>query len=346
MDPILVEAAKMKLQDRGYTDCNVVQGTAEESGLPENSFDFITMRLVLEHVPDPVLALEKLRRLLRPGGRIFIISNDFENHTRTWPPVPELHDLYVAYRAHRRQDQGDPTIGRRVPRLLASAGFAVVAQEIEVAHNVITGDDAFFNAEGVGIPAQLVNDGFLDQEVFESMIQSWKAMLADPDHCITRQLCIAVGESQTAEAMAAAKAEAEAATIKAAQKGDDAEFVPPGTELEKKLAAMWADAMKLDQVGIRSNFFDLGGTSLLLEQLHTRMQAELDFAEPITTLFQYPTVETLAEYLASSSPSASAGGAPSGGPGKRSSSGPKRDIREQARRRRGAFGMRNTNDSD
>lgn len=346
MDPILVEAAKMKLQNRGYDDCTIIQGTAEETGLPENSFDFITMRLVLEHVPDPVLALERLRRLLRPGGRIFIISNDFENHTRTWPPVPELHDLYVAYRAHRRQDQGDPTIGRRVPRLLASAGFAVVAQEIEVAHNVITGDEAFFNAEGVGIPAQLVNDGFLDQEVFESMIRSWKAMLADPDHCITRQLCIAVGEAQTAEAMAAAKAEAAAATAKAAQQSDDAEFVPPGTELEKKLAALWADAMKLDRVGIRSNFFDLGGTSLLLEQLHTTMQSEFGFAEPITTLFQYPTVETLAEHLESTSPAGPARGAASAGPGKRASSGPKRDVREQARRRRGAFGMRNKSDSE
>ena len=346
MDPILVEAANMKLRDRGCTDCTLVQGTAEQSQLPEHSFDFITMRLVLEHVPDPHLALQQLRRLLKPGGRILIISNDFENHTRTWPPVPELDALYEAYRAHRSEDQGDPCIGRRVPRLLAMSGFAVVAQEIEVAHNVITGDDAFFKAEGVGIPAQLVSDGFLEQSVFESMIRSWKDMLSDPDHCITRQLCVAVGEAQSDEAIEAAAAKAAAAPVAKRQQVDDSEFVPPGSELEKKLGAMWCKAMNLDRVSIRSNFFDLGGNSLLLEQLHAKLQADLGYDEPITTLFQYPTIEMLAEYLAKSPSSASQGPAASAGPGKRTSAGPKRDIREAARRRRGALGLKDSKDSD
>ncbi|MDH3512013.1 MAG: methyltransferase domain-containing protein [Gammaproteobacteria bacterium] len=346
MDPILVEAATQMLSGLGLSNCNVVQGTAENPNLPEKSFDFITMRLVLEHVPDPVTALQSLRRLLRPGGRLLIISNDFENHTRTWPPVPELDALYDAYRAHRSEDQGDPCIGRRVPRLLATAGFAVIAQEIEVAHNVIAGDEAFFRAEGVGIPAQLVSDGFLEQSVFESMIRSWKEMLTDPDHCITRQLCVAVGEAQSDEAIKAAAAKAAAAPVAKRQQVDDSEFVPPGSELEKKLGAMWCQAMNLDRVSIRSNFFDLGGNSLLLEQLHAKLQADLGYDEPITTLFQYPTIEMLAEYLAKSPAGASKGPAASAGPGKRTFSGPKRDIREAARRRRGALGLRNPKDSD
>lgn len=346
MDPILVEAANMKLRDRGFADCRIVQGTAEQSALPERSFDFITMRLVLEHVPDPVLALRQLRKLLKPGGRLFIISNDFENHTRTWPPVTELDALYEAYRASRRKDHGDPCIGRRVPRLLASAGFAVIAQEVEVAHNVIAGDDAFFRAEGVGIPAQLVKDGFLEQSVFESMIQSWKEMLADPDHCITRQLCVAVGEAMTDAAMAAAAAKAAAPAAVARPQEDESEFVAPGSELEKQLAEMWCKAMNLERVSIRSNFFDLGGNSLMLEQLHTKLQAGLGYDEPITTLFQYPTIELLAEYLATAGAGGAAAAAKSAGPGKRATSGATRDVREQARRRRGAFGLNNPDKSD
>jgi ubiquinone/menaquinone biosynthesis C-methylase UbiE len=344
MDPILVEAANLKVKNRGFADCRVVQGTAEETGLPENSFDFITMRLVLEHVPDPVLALDSLRKLLRPGGRILIISNDFENHTRTWPPVHELSDLYEAYRANRQQDQGDPCIGRRVPKLLATAGYAVIAQEIEVAHNAITGDEAFFKAEGVGIPAQLVKDGFLEQTVFESMIQSWKEMLAHPDHCITRQLCVAIGEAQTAEALAAAKEEQQATTEATSASIDDSEFVAPGSELEKQIGALWCATMNLERVSIRSNFFDLGGNSLMLEQLHTRLQGELGYQEPITTLFQYPTIELLAEYLAGSTSQGGSSAPTSNGPGERKKSGPVVDIRAQAKRRRGAFGMKNKPD--
>lgn len=344
MDPILVEAANLMVVKRGFSDCTVIQGTAEEPGLPEKSFDFITMRLVLEHVPDPVLALDSLRKLLRPGGRILIISNDFENHTRTWPPVHELDALYEAYRANRQQDQGDPCIGRRVPKLLTSAGYAVIAQEVEVAHNAITGDEAFFKAEGVGIPAQLVKDGFFEQSVFESMIQSWKEMLAHPDHCITRQLCVAIGEAQTAEAIAAAKKEQQAATKAASASIDDSEFVAPGSELEKQIAALWCETMNLERVGIRSNFFDLGGNSLMLEQLHTRLQGELGYEEPITTLFQYPTIEMLAEYLSGSTSRASSSAPTSSGPGDRKKSGPVVDIRAQAQRRRGAFGMKNKSD--
>ena len=347
MDPILVDAANQMLSSKGHSDCQVVQGTAESPGLESESYDFITMRLVLEHVPDPVVALESLRRLLRPGGRLLIISNDFENHTRTWPPVPELDALYEAYCASRRNDNGDPCIGRRVPRILAAAGFSVVAQEIEVAHNAIVGDEAFFKAEGVGIPAQLVSSGFLEQSVFESMISSWKTMLEHPDHCITRQLCVAIGEVGSTAAVGAGHA-ADTVITKAPKMtgAQDPDFRPPGTDLEKKLAQHWCQAMGLDAVGIQSNFFDLGGNSLMLEQLHVKLRQELGFDEPITTLFQFPTIATLAEYL--SSRSVKAGDSEDRLPelGAKSSSGSSVDIREQARRRRGALGRRKTGDAE
>lgn len=348
MDPILVEAANGKLSELGFSDCSVIQGTAESPNLPAKSFDFITMRLVLEHVLDPVEALQSLRRLLRPGGRLFIISNDFENHTRTWPFVPELDPLYEAYCASRREDHGDPCIGRRVPRLLAKAGFSIVAQEIEVAHNAITGDEAFFKAEGVGIPAQLVSSGFLDQAVFESMIHSWKEMLADPDHCITRQLCIAIGEAQSgAVSVADAVSAIAPTTVTAGETGaEETEFNPPGTELEKELATLWCEAMGLERVSIRSNFFDLGGNSLMLEQLHVKLREKLGYEEQITTLFQYPTIEQLAEYLQSSTARQTPIENTSQGPGERSTAAATVDIRDKARRRRAALGLRSSSESD
>lgn len=348
MDPILVEAATQMLNGRGFSDCSVAQGTAEKPNLADESFDFITMRLVLEHVPNPEVALQSLRRLLRPGGRLLIISNDFENHTRTWPPVPELDPLYEAYCASRRNDHGDPCIGRRVPRLLALAGFAVVAQEIEVAHNVIMGDEAFFKAEGVGIPAQLVSSGFLEQSVFESMIRSWKEMLANPDHCITRQLCVAIGEARSDAATNADTTQATQPTAVSSVESnvEETEFSPPGTRLEKDLAGLWCEAMGLKRVSIRSNFFDLGGNSLMLEQLHVKLKQELGYDEPITALFQYPTIEMLAEYLATNSSRTTETEGTLPEPGKRAATGPAVDIQEKARRRRAALGLSNSPDSD
>lgn len=291
MDAILVEAARAKFKGVGG-DVRIEQGTAEEPGLPEGSFDFITMRLVLEHVPDPVRALRSLHRLLKPNGRIFVISNDFEFHTRTWPPVEELHDLYAAYRASRRKDGGDPCIGRRVPTLLRQSGFRVVSQEVEIAHNAILGDDPFIRAEGVGIAAKLVEDGFLAQATLDRMIRSWKDMLAHPDHSIMRQLFIAVGEN-TAAAEVAAKAprqEARPASVSTVTAGT--------ADIGRVVEEIWCKALEVPSVDAKANFFDLGGTSLALLDVQEQLLKRLGRDVPMATLFQYPTLEGLVKHLA------------------------------------------------
>ena len=51
--------------------------------------------------------------------------------------------------------------------------------------------------------------------------------------------------------------------------------VPPRTELEKRLAAIWVDALGLASIGVEDNFFDLGGHSLLAVELLSRVRREL-----------------------------------------------------------------------
>jgi ubiquinone/menaquinone biosynthesis C-methylase UbiE/acyl carrier protein len=193
IDEILVEAGQKRIAESGLPDCTIQQGSAENPGLEPESFDFITLRLVLEHVPDPMASLRSLVALLKPSGRLAVISNDFEYHLRTSPPVAELDALYDAYCAARRRDGGDPCIGRRVPHLLRETGLTLVACEITLAHSAVVGDGPFLRAEGAGVPAQLVRTGFLDAKVLDDMTHSWRAMLETPGHCIARPLWVAVG---------------------------------------------------------------------------------------------------------------------------------------------------------
>src|SRR6185369_12920090 len=51
------------------------------------------------------------------------------------------------------------------------------------------------------------------------------------------------------------------------------------------------------------NFFDLGGHSLLLAQLHVRLNELFDNALTVIDLFRYPTISSLAEYLNERQPS-------------------------------------------
>lgn len=292
IDPTLVTAAKEYLTQAGVEHSEVVQGSAEEPNLAPESFDFITLRLVLEHVVDPVLALRELKKLLRPGGRIAVISNDFEFHLRTSPEVPELDDLYDAYIASRRADGGDPCIGRRMPGLLREAGFRLVGFESEVAHNGMEGDPAFLLAEGAGIPAKLVESGYLDEAVFQRLVASWKAMLDHPDHMIMRPLFIAVGENSDVD-----EAENSPAVIVAPIRDLSQEYVAPTSALERDVAGIWAEVIGLDRVGVNQNFFDLGGSSLMLEHVQVRLESLLGHEVPLTFLFQHPTVSSLVANL-------------------------------------------------
>jgi amino acid adenylation domain-containing protein len=72
----------------------------------------------------------------------------------------------------------------------------------------------------------------------------------------------------------------------------------PRTELERRLAALFAEVLGVERVGVDQSFFELGGHSLQLAKVHARLSAELDREIPMTDLFHHPTIAGLAAHLA------------------------------------------------
>lgn len=190
----LVEIANARVARGNLDGCAVLQQSITALDLPDESFDFVVCRLVLEHLPDPMPALKEALRVLRHGGKAIFIDNDFDLHERTWPESAALGDLYDAYRRARRSEGGDPCVGRQLPQLLKQAGFGGVDLQVLAAHNQLVGDHAFLRAEGAGIPAQLVKTGYLSAAALQQIAGQWRAMLATRDHSILRILLAAVGE--------------------------------------------------------------------------------------------------------------------------------------------------------
>ena len=80
--------------------------------------------------------------------------------------------------------------------------------------------------------------------------------------------------------------------------------VVPRTALERRIAAIWADLLRVDSVGVEESFFELGGNSLLLIALHERLSREIGGqARPLVELFDHPTVRAQASWLGGASPS-------------------------------------------
>jgi acyl carrier protein len=77
----------------------------------------------------------------------------------------------------------------------------------------------------------------------------------------------------------------------------DSPYVPPRTELERMIAAIWQSVLSLEITGMNDNFFDLGGDSLRMIQVHDTLREIVKQELTILDMFEYPTISSLAEYL-------------------------------------------------
>jgi amino acid adenylation domain-containing protein len=78
----------------------------------------------------------------------------------------------------------------------------------------------------------------------------------------------------------------------------EAKFVAPRTEVEQVVAEIWAEVLRLEKVGIYDNFFDLGGHSLLLTQVTSRLYQAFGVELSLRQLFATPTIAELAIIIA------------------------------------------------
>lgn len=87
-------------------------------------------------------------------------------------------------------------------------------------------------------------------------------------------------------------------------------YVEPRSPIEKKLAHIWRDILKIERVGIHDNFFDMGGNSLGIVQLISRIKEELGCEIPEIKILEHPTIGTIAGYLGGNEPGRSPRGEP------------------------------------
>ncbi len=77
------------------------------------------------------------------------------------------------------------------------------------------------------------------------------------------------------------------------------EYMAPQTDFEIALTKIWEEAFERQRIGIRDDFFDLGGQSLLAARVIGRINREFQANLEITQLLGNPTIESLSAILAS-----------------------------------------------
>jgi acyl carrier protein len=74
--------------------------------------------------------------------------------------------------------------------------------------------------------------------------------------------------------------------------------VAPTSEYEVAISGIWKRVLEIEKIGIDDNFFDLGGHSLRLVQVHGELIRSLGRDVPLVKLLEFPTIRALAVHLA------------------------------------------------
>ncbi len=79
-------------------------------------------------------------------------------------------------------------------------------------------------------------------------------------------------------------------------------FEPPATPTECEIAIIWQQTLGIDSIGRKDDFFHLGGSSLLVSQMTTAVNENLDIDLPLHVIFHHPTLEGFAKIATESGP--------------------------------------------
>ena len=84
-----VKEERVERASRRYPRVRFVHGSADATGLDDNSFDVVLILSVLEHTAEPERVLAEIARVLRPGGRLALTTDMFDDER--WRPSRERH---------------------------------------------------------------------------------------------------------------------------------------------------------------------------------------------------------------------------------------------------------------
>jgi SAM-dependent methyltransferase len=92
--------AKAVEQARKKYGLDVRLGFLADAAYPDNTFDAITLRHVIEHIPDPIAMLRECKRILRPRGRIVVVTPNTQSlgheiFTKDWLGLDQPRHLMI-----------------------------------------------------------------------------------------------------------------------------------------------------------------------------------------------------------------------------------------------------------
>jgi ubiquinone/menaquinone biosynthesis C-methylase UbiE len=142
------DALRAKLAEAGLfaagSELRFSVGDACRLDFADSSFGVVFMREVVQFLPEPVVALGEIFRVLRPGALVCVGDTDDQLRISWPPPRPALARLIAAVAEVQHARGGDRESGRKLTSYLRAAGFNINSLVVlpEAHHRLVGADDA------------------------------------------------------------------------------------------------------------------------------------------------------------------------------------------------------------
>jgi ubiquinone/menaquinone biosynthesis C-methylase UbiE len=181
-------AAKDSLSKLSYAHkrYDLHQMNAENLTFTTENFDGAFLCFVLEHVPDPRRVLSEVRRVLSPGGTVYV-TEVLNSSFFLDPYSPNTLKYWMAFNDYQYDQKGDPFMGAKLGNLLMQIGFRNIETEVKTwfldnRHPQKRKEMIEFWSELLmSASDQLVTAKYVDQETVDGMKKEMSVVANDPN---------------------------------------------------------------------------------------------------------------------------------------------------------------------
>jgi ubiquinone/menaquinone biosynthesis C-methylase UbiE len=194
IDPVLIRRAERYLEGKARCPYRILNGSVMGMDIPDDTFDFAFARLIFVHLEDMRGAAREILRVLKPGGRLVISETDFSLNHITDPHLVESQPLMEKLLRYQSSRGRSALAGRRLWRVLDSAGFQKLDLEAVAAHSGEMGMEWFYPQISPDRIMPLVEAGVLSRDEAEDYRAAIEKFMASEDPFYMRILLMAAGE--------------------------------------------------------------------------------------------------------------------------------------------------------